>query len=98
MDLLLGVVDSAALDKLDHGVGEHLGVDAKVVLCLKSHAGCIGDSTDTELDACAVGDLLGDEVADCTAGLVDDNRRQNGQLVVKLNDSIDLRNMDLSAA
>ena len=96
--LLLGVIDRAALKELDHGIGEHFGMYAEVVLGLERHAGSIGDSADAELDARAVGYLLRDEVADGLADLVDDDGRQNGQLVVILDDSVDLRNVKLSAA
>lgn len=58
VDLLFGVVDGAALDKLDHGVGEHFGMYAEIVLGFERHTGSIGDCADAELDACTVGDLL----------------------------------------
>ena len=96
--LLLGVVDSAALEELDHGVCEHFGMYAEVVLTLERHAGSVGDSADAELDACAIGDLLCYEIADGLADLVDNDGRQNGQLVIILDNGVDLRNMELSAA
>ena len=71
---------------------------AEIVLALERHAGSIGDSADAELDARAVGYLLRNEVADGLADLVDDDGRQNGKLVVILDDSVDLRNVELSAA
>ena len=46
VDLLFAIVDRAALDELDHGVGEHLGVDAEVV----------ARAEDTHRDLAAVGD------------------------------------------
>ena len=98
VDLLFGVVDGAALDKLDHGVGEHFGMYAEIVLGFERHAGRVGNCTDAELDACTVGDLLCYEVADGLADLVDSDGRQNRQLVIILNDSIYLRNMQLGAA
>ena len=62
------------------------------------HTGSIGDSTDTELDTCAVGDLLGNEVADGDAGLIKLYRRQDGKFVVKFDYCINLRDVKLSAA
>ncbi len=98
MDLLFGVIHSAALEELDHGVCEHFRMYAEVVLALERHAGSIGDSADAELDACAVGYLLCYEVADGLADLVDNDGRQNGQLMVILDDGVDLGNMELGAA
>ena len=98
MDLLFAVVDRAALDELDHGVGEHLGVDAEVVLALKCHAGRVRDRADTELQARAVRNALGDEPADRLAHLVELHRRQDRQIVVVLHDGVDLRNVDQRAA
>ena len=98
MDLLPGVVHCAALDKLDHRVGKHFGVDAEILLCLQSHTGCVRYRTDAELDAGAVGDLLCDKVSDGDACLIQDHGRQNGQLVCILNNGVHLRDMELSAA
>ena len=79
MDLLFAVVDRAALDELDHGVGEHLGVDAEVVLALERHAGRVRDRADAELQARAVRNALGNEAADRLAHVVKLHRRQHRQ-------------------
>ena len=98
MDLLLAVVDRAALDEFDHGVGEHLGVDAEVVLALERHAGRVRNRADAELQARAIRNALGDETADRLAHLVELDRRQDRQIVVVLHDGVDLRNVDQRAA
>ena len=98
VDLLFAVVDRAALDELDHGVGEHLGVDAEVVLGLERHAGRVRDRADAELQARAVRNALGDEAADRLAHLVELDRGQDRQIVVILHDGVDLRNVDQRAA
>ena len=98
MDLLFAVVDRAALDEFDHGVGEHLGVDAEVVLGLERHTGRVRNRADAELQARAVRNALGDETADRLAHLVELNRRQDRQVMVVLYDGVDLRNVDQRAA
>ena len=98
VDLLFAVVDRAALDQLDHGVGEHLGVDAEVVLALERHAGRIRDRADAELQARAVRDKVGDEAADRLAHVVKLHRRQHRQVVVILHERVDLRDVDQRAA
>ena len=98
VDLLFAVVDRAALDQLDHGVGKHLGVDAEIVLALERHAGRIRDRADAELQARAVRDKVGDEAADRLAHIVELHRRQHRQVVVILHERVDLRDMDQRAA
>ena len=98
VDLLAAVVHRAAGDQLDHRVGEHLGVDAEIVLFLQRHAGRVRDRADAQLDAGAVRDQLGDIAADGAAGLVDVRRRQHGQRHIVLHDAVDLADMDLQPA
>lgn len=98
VDLLLGVIDCSTLYKLNHGVGEHLGVYTEVMLGFECHARCIGDRTDAELDAGTVGYLLRYEVAYRDADIVQNSGRQNRKLMIVLNYSIDLRYVDLSSA
>ena len=96
--LLSAVVDRAALDKLDHGVGEHLGVDAEVVLLLERHAGGVRYGADAELYACTVAYFLGNKAADGETHLVKLHRREDGQLVAVLHDGVDAADMYLLAA
>ena len=98
VDLLFAVVDRAALDQLHHGVGEHLGVDAQVVLILQGRAHRVGDGADAQLDAGAVLDPLGDQAADGQADLVLLGGRQHRQLTAQLHQAVHLADMDLRAA
>ena len=61
VNLLLTVVGSAALQQFNHGVCKHFGMDTKVVLAFKCAADSIGDSADTQLNAGAIFNKLGDE-------------------------------------
>ena len=56
--------DDAGLDQVDDGVGEHLGVDAQVLLVLEELEHGLGDAADAELDRRAVLDQGGDVLAD----------------------------------
>ena len=96
--LLAAVVDRAALDKLDHGVGEQFGVDAEVVLGFERHARRVGYRADAELDAGAVGYLLGDDVAYRLADGVDLCRSHDGQRCVVLDKPVNAADVHLSAA
>ena len=98
VDLLFAVVDRAALDQLHHGVGEHLGVDAQVVLVFQGRAHRVGDGADAQLDAGAVLDALGDQAADLLADGVDPGGGQGGQLVADLDEPVHLADVDLRAA
>ena len=46
VDLFFAVVDRTAFDQLHHGIGEHLSVDAEIVLGFERHAGGIRDGPD----------------------------------------------------
>ena len=95
MNLFFAVINGAALDKLHHGVNEHLGVDAEVVLGFKRHACRVRDSADAELDAGAVGDLLGNEIADDDACLVECALRKLRQGDIVFNYRVHLSDMKL---
>ena len=98
VDLLFAVVHRAAGDQLHHGVGEHLGMDAQVVLCFQGHAGGVRYGADAQLDACPVGNLLCDQIADGDAHLVQLHRRQLRQGRVVLNNRVHLADVDLQSA
>ena len=98
VDLLFAVVDGAAFDQLHHGVGKHLGMDAQVVLGFEGHAGGVGDGADAQLDAGPVRNLLGDQVADGDADLIQGHRGQHGQGEAVFHNGVHLADMDLGAA
>jgi hypothetical protein len=54
--LLEAVRDDAGLDEVDHAVGEHLGVDAEVVLVHQRREHRVGNGADAHLQNGAVGD------------------------------------------
>ena len=90
MDLFFAVVDSPAIEKLDHGIRKHLGMDTEIVLRLQRHTCCIRNSSDPELYAASVPDLLSDEIAYCNADIVQFDRRKHGKLDIVFYDRIDL--------
>ena len=61
---LLGAGDDAGLDQVDDGVGEHLGVDAEVLLLLEELDHRVGDAADAHLEGGAVLHERGDVLAD----------------------------------
>jgi hypothetical protein len=56
--------DDAGLDEVDDRVAEHLGVDAEIALAVQGEGGGGRDRADPELDRRAVGDQIGDILAD----------------------------------
>ena len=71
MDVLAAVRDDAGLDEIDHAVGEHLGVDAEVVLVEQAAQHRVGNRADAHLQRRAVGDERGDVLADGVLDRVD---------------------------
>ena len=64
IERLAAPVDGARLDQLDDGVGEHLGVDAEVLLVLEVRHHRLRNRADAELDRRVVLDQGGDVFAD----------------------------------
>ena len=75
--LLAPVRDDARLDEIDHAVGEHLGVDAEIVLVEQAPQHRVGDRADAHLQRGAVGHERGDVLAD---GVLDRRRRRRARV------------------
>ena len=69
--LLAGAGDHAGLDQVDDRVGEHLGVDAEVVLAAQRQRGRGRDHADAQLEGRAVGHQVGHVLADPSLDLPD---------------------------
>ena len=95
VNLLFAVVDSTAFDQVDHGAGEHLGMNTEVMLLLQRKTDGIGYSSDAELNAGTVLTLLGNQVSDGDAGFVQFGGRQGGKLKAVFNQPGDLADMKL---
>ena len=98
MDLLFAVVDSATFDQLHHGISKHFGMNTEVVLGFEGHAGRIRNSTDAELDAGTVRNLLGNQIADGNACLIQFHGRQDRQRMGILHNGIHLADVKLCVA
>ena len=88
----------ARLDEVDDAIGEHLRVDAEVLLVGEGRADGGGDRSDPELDRRAVGDQVGHEAADPPLDLAD---RAGCVLVrrdVALDGEVDVVDMDEAVA
>ena len=64
VERLAAAGDHARLDQVDDAVGDHLGVDAQVLLVLEELQHRLRDAADAELDGRAVLDQRGDVLAD----------------------------------
>ena len=64
VDVLLAAGDDAGFHQVHDAVGDHLGVDAQVMLVHEALAHGIGDTADAQLDGVAVVDQAGDVSAD----------------------------------
>jgi len=98
VDLLFAVVYCAALQKFHHGVGEHLGVDAQVVLAFQRCTDSIGDGAYAQLNAGAVINKLCNKAADGFTDVVHLCGLEFGQGTADLNEPVNLAYMDLRAA
>ena len=61
---LLAAVDHAAFNQGQHAVGEHLGVDAKMLVVTQLRQDGVGDVADTDLERGTVGDEGGGVASD----------------------------------
>ena len=98
MYLLFAVIDCAAVYQFHHGIGEHLGVYAQIVLAFQGQAGGVGYGAYAQLDAGSVRYLLGDEIAYGDAGLIQHGRGQHRQLEAVFHYSVHPADVYLCAA
>ena len=90
--------DDAGLDQIDHRVREHLGVDPEIAFVAEREGRCRRDRADAELERGAVGDEIGDELADLPLDCAD---LPDGVLVrrhVDLDREIDVAHVDEAVA
>ena len=90
--------DDAGLDEVDDGVGEHLGVDAEVVLVAQGQRGGGRDRPDPELEGRPVGHELRDEFADPPLDGADRTDRVLVRRHVHLDRQVDVVDVDEALA
>ena len=82
------VGDVARLGQLHHAVGEHLRVDAQVVLLFQEQQDSIGDGADAQLKGIPVPDQLGHVLPDGPLYLADLGGRQLNDGGAALHDTV----------
>ena len=90
--------DDAGLDQVDHGVREHLGVDAEVLLvhqCLRRRR---RDRADAELERRAVRHELGDVAADPPLDVADRGAGVDVRRDIDLDGQVDVVDVDEAVA
>ena len=96
--LLARAGDDAGLDEIDDRVGEHLGVDAEVALVAERERGGGRDAADAQLERGAVGDELGDVLADPPLDVAELADRVLVGRHVDLDGEVDLAHVDEAVA
>ena len=96
--LLAGAGDHPGLDQVDHGIGEHLGVNAQVTVAAQGQGGGGRDRPDAQLDRRPVGDQLGDVLANPALDLADRAAEVLVGRHVHLDRQVDLVNVDEALA
>ena len=91
---LTAAVDDTFLHEFGHTVGEHLGMDAKVILVAQFGEDGIGDGTDTELEGGTVGHQRGAMAANGLFHLGGGVAMQFRKSIGTRDDVIDLRDMN----
>ena len=95
VDRLLFVRDDAGLGQGHHAVGEHLRVDAQVLLALQEEQHGVRDGADAHLERRAVLDEFRHILADGLLEIADDGRLELDEGLVLLDDAVDLVEVDL---
>ena len=95
---LAAAVDDAAAHEVHHAAGEHLAVDAEVVLVGQRAQDGVGDGADAELEGGAVGHERGAVAPDGELHLARGGQLQLLQAVGAGDDVVDLRHMDQRVA
>ncbi len=95
---LLSVGNDAGFVEVDHGVDEHLGVNAQILLFLEGQRRRIRYVADPQLDGCSVVYKLGKVVADRIIGFIGLRSREGWHLLMMFHEVIDITHMDMRIA
>lgn len=96
--VFLSAGDDPLLHQLHHGIGNHLGMNAQVVLVLERQRGCIGNAADAQLNAVTVIYQRSHVITDGHFQLIGGADGQIGQWSFGLHDHVHIPNMNLGVA